>query len=115
VEQTSSQAQEAARLLTRLGLPSDEVANHRAASLSVGQQQRVAAARALIGGPEIIIADEPTSSLDRGRQKEFLRLLFGDIAKAGATLIMVSHDETLAENFTHVVRLEDFAKMERGA
>jgi putative ABC transport system ATP-binding protein len=115
VEQTSSQAQEAARLLTRLGLPSDEVANHRAASLSVGQQQRVAAARALIGGPEIIIADEPTSSLDRARQKEFLSLLFGDIATAGATLIMVSHDETLAENFTHVLRLEDFAKMERGA
>ena len=115
VKQSSSPAKEATRLLTHLGLSPDEVANHRASSLSVGQQQRVAAARALIGGPELIIADEPTSSLDRGHQREFLDLLFGDIAKAGATLIMVSHDETLADNFTHVTRLEDFATMERGA
>lgn len=115
VERTSSAAAEAERLLTHLGLSPDEIASHRASSLSVGQQQRVAAARALIGGPELVIADEPTSSLDRGHQNEFLSLLFGDLATSGATLIMVSHDETLADMFTRVVRLEDFANVERGA
>ena len=63
-----------------------------AASLSVGQQQRVAAARALIGRPEIIVADEPTSALDRDRQAAFLDLLFAEVEAAGATLIMVSHE-----------------------
>ncbi|KUO61368.1 MAG: methionine ABC transporter ATP-binding protein [Alphaproteobacteria bacterium BRH_c36] len=108
-------ADEAARLLLRLGLPGDEIACHRASSLSVGQQQRVAAARALIGRPEIIVADEPTSSLDRAWQKEFLDLLFEEIEVAGATLIMVSHDETLAELFTRCVRLDDIATIGRGA
>ncbi|MBU1212427.1 MAG: ABC transporter ATP-binding protein [Alphaproteobacteria bacterium] len=108
-------ADEAARLLQRLGLPGDEIARHRASSLSVGQQQRVAAARALIGRPEIIVADEPTSSLDRARQKEFLDLLFEEIEAAGATLIMVSHDEALAGLFTRCVRLDDIAKIGWGA
>ena len=67
-----------------------------AANLSVGQQQRVAAARALIGAPELIVADEPTSALDRNRQAAFLDLLFNEAGAAGATLIMVSHDESLA-------------------
>jgi putative ABC transport system ATP-binding protein len=113
VRARSSADSEAARLLERLGLPADEIAHHRASSLSVGQQQRVAAARALIGGPELIVADEPTSSLDRARQKEFLGLLFEETAKAGSTLIMVSHDETLAQNFGRVVRLDEIARIER--
>ncbi len=113
VEAKSSPAAEAARLLNRLGLSTDQISKHRASSLSVGQQQRVAAARALIGGPELIVADEPTSSLDRTRQNEFLQLLFDDAAKAGSTLIMVSHDETLAPSFTRVVNLDDIAKTER--
>lgn len=106
---------EAARLLERLGLAANEVAQHRASSLSVGQQQRVAAARALIGRPAIIVADEPTSSLDRARQTEFLDLLFEETGAAGATLIMVSHDESLADLFTRCVRLSDIATIERGA
>ena len=85
-----------------------------AASLSVGQQQRVAAARALIGSPELIVADEPTSSLDRNRQQAFLDLLFADIAAANATLIMVSHDESLSARFTRVVNLTDIARTSRG-
>jgi putative ABC transport system ATP-binding protein len=104
---------EAARLLESLGLEREVVESSRAANLSVGQQQRVAAARALIGSPEIVIADEPTSSLDRNRQQAFLDLLFADIEAAGATLVMVSHDESLSRRFTRVVNLADIATVSR--
>lgn len=67
--------------------------------LSVGQQQRVAAARALIGRPELVIADEPTSSLDADRRAAFLDLLFAECAAAGATLLFVSHDLSLGSRF----------------
>lgn len=106
---------EAARLLKTLGLDADQIAGARASNLSVGQQQRVAAARALIGSPELIVADEPTSSLDRNHQLAFLDLLFADMDAAGTSLIMVSHDETLAERFSRVLRLDEFARIERGA
>jgi putative ABC transport system ATP-binding protein len=105
---------EAARLLAKLGIEPELMRKASAASLSVGQQQRVAAARALIGSPRIIIADEPTSSLDRDRQLAFLDLLFAVVAEAGATLIMVSHDETLASRFSRVAPLESIARIERG-
>lgn len=105
---------EAARLLTELGIEVSLIAGASAASLSVGQQQRVAAARALIGAPPIIIADEPTSSLDRNRQQAFLDLLFAVVAEAGATLVMVSHDESLAPRFSRVAPLTDIARTERG-
>ena len=108
-----SVAGEAARLLSRLGLNSATVQGLNAASLSVGQQQRVAAARALIGRPELIVADEPTSSLDRNRQAAFLDLLFAEADAAGATLIMVSHDESLASRFDIVRRLDEFATASR--
>jgi putative ABC transport system ATP-binding protein len=81
-----------------------------AASLSVGQQQRVAAARALIGSPELIIADEPTSALDRNRQAAFLDLLFTEVTDRRATLIMVSHDETLTGRFDEVMHLDAIAR-----
>ena len=70
-----------------------------AAQLSVGQQQRVAAARALIGQPQIVIADEPTSSLDAALRDGFMDLLLGECQAAGSTLIFVSHDERLAARF----------------
>ena len=73
--------------------------------LSVGQQQRVAAARALIGAPEVIIADEPTSALDTDRREQFLQLLFASCRHAGATLIFVSHDHTLMPLFSRTVEL----------
>ena len=104
---------EAARLLDKLGIDPD-LRKVSATSLSVGQQQRVAAARALIGAPQIIIADEPTSALDRNRQMSFLDLLFAVVAEAGSTLIMVSHDETLSPRFTRVAALEALALVERG-
>jgi putative ABC transport system ATP-binding protein len=96
-------------LLERLGLE-QELGWRPAATLSIGQQQRVAAARALIGAPEIIVADEPTSALDRDRQAVFLDVLFTQIKEAGATLIMVSHDQGLASRFDRVVRLEEIAQ-----
>jgi putative ABC transport system ATP-binding protein len=111
-------AEEAQRLLARLGLDASHLHDRSAANLSVGQQQRVAAARALIGRPEIVVADEPTSALDRDRQDAFLELLFAEVSAAGATLIMVSHDETLAPRFDRVLRLADIARampVHRGA
>ncbi|MBL0890581.1 MAG: ABC transporter ATP-binding protein [Gemmatimonadaceae bacterium] len=73
--------------------------------LSVGQQQRVAAARALIGHPEVVIADEPTSALDTDRREQFLQLLFRSCENAGATLVFVSHDHTLMPLFSRIVEL----------
>jgi putative ABC transport system ATP-binding protein len=105
---------EARRLLTNLGLDADAFAGQPAAALSVGQQQRVAAARALIGAPEIVVADEPTSALDRDRQQEFLDLLFQDVGAAGATLIMVSHDESLARRFDRVLAIGEIAVAHEG-
>jgi putative ABC transport system ATP-binding protein len=107
---SSSAGEEAERLLARLGLQGDLLHSRSAANLSVGQQQRVAAARALIGAPEIVVADEPTSALDRDRQGAFLDLLFAEVASAGAALIMVSHDESLAPRFDRVLRLADIAQ-----
>jgi putative ABC transport system ATP-binding protein len=99
----------AQELLDRLGLEIT-LANRRASSLSVGQQQRVAAARALIGSPELIVADEPTSALDADSQDAFLDLLFEQVGAAGATLIMVSHDQRLAPRFDRVLRLDQIAR-----
>ncbi len=104
----------ARRLLVALGLDETVIAKSKAASLSVGQQQRVAAARALIGSPQIIVADEPTSALDRNTEGAFLKLLFSQSEKAGTSVIMVSHDEGLAPHFDRVVRLEDIAVSQRG-
>jgi putative ABC transport system ATP-binding protein len=106
---------EAKRLLKALGLDESVIAAAKAASLSVGQQQRVAAARALIGAPQIIVADEPTSALDRNTEGAFLKLLFAQSAEAEASIIMVSHDEGLAQYFDRVVRLDDIAISTRGA
>jgi putative ABC transport system ATP-binding protein len=105
---------EAARLLCALDLAA---AYHfaPAATLSIGQQQRVAAARALIGAPEILVADEPTSALDRSNQERFLDLLFEQVDSAGTTLIMVSHDEALAARFDRSIALADIVKTERVA
>jgi putative ABC transport system ATP-binding protein len=90
---------EAARvLLQRVGLP-EALWPRRADALSVGQQQRVAAARALIGAPELVIADKPTSALDAALRDDFMALLMDACAAAGSTLVFVSHDERLAARF----------------
>lgn len=94
------------RLLQLLGLDA-ELARQPATALSVGQQQRVAAARALIGHPELIIADEPTSALDSDRQAEFLDLLLGQCNDEHVTLIFVSHDQRLGKHFTRSIHLNE--------
>jgi putative ABC transport system ATP-binding protein len=104
---------EARRLIASLGLDLEELAQVETAALSVGQQQRLAAARALIGAPAIVVADEPTSALDRDRQEAFLDLLFAELAKAGSTLIMVSHEKHLANRFDRVVQIESIGRSSR--
>ncbi len=78
-----------------------------AAQLSVGQQQRVAAARALIGRPEVVIADEPTSALNAALRDGFMELLLGQCRAAGSSLVFVSHDERLASRFERQVCLAE--------
>ncbi|MDW4498855.1 ABC transporter ATP-binding protein [Sulfitobacter sp. D35] len=104
----------AAELCGALGLPED-AAHTPAGRLSVGQQQRVAVARALIGAPPLIVADEPTSALDAGSQDAFLNLLFSQVRKAGASLLMVSHDERLGERFDRTVRIGDIVQTRKAA
>ncbi len=103
---------EALRLAAALGLDADLMAQ-RAGSLSVGQQQRVAVVRALIGAPALIVADEPTSALDASAQAAFVDTMFTHVEAAGASLLMVSHDERLADRFDRTVRLEDIARITR--
>lgn len=67
-------------------------------TLSVGQQQRVAAARALIGKPDLIIADEPTSALDANHQSLFVELLLSQAAQQNTAVLLVSHDPRLAQH-----------------
>ena len=95
---------EAERLLSHLDLNAS-LWGKPVTQLSVGQQQRVAAARALIGKPEIIIADEPTSALDADRQAAFLELLMRECSDANATLLFVSHDRRLAATFNREIDL----------
>ena len=75
--------------------------------LSTGQQQRVAIARAVIGAPRLVIADEPTSSLDRDRQESFLRLLVEVCNEARSTLIFVSHDSSLMSRFDRHISVSE--------
>ncbi|TVP55537.1 MAG: ABC transporter ATP-binding protein [Gemmatimonadales bacterium] len=79
----------------------------RPGELSVGQQQRVAAARALLGRPDLVVADEPTSALDADRREAFLGLLFESCREAGATLLFVSHDRSLESRFDRALSLPD--------
>ena len=91
--------EEAQRLLTALGLSEPLTEGRPVVELSVGQQQRVAAARALIGRPELVIADEPTSALDVDLREVFLNLLFAECDQAGSALLFVSHDSELSRFF----------------
>ena len=97
---------EAESLLETLGIDIKTTAKQKAVELSIGQQQRVAAARAFIGSPQLIIADEPTSSLDEEIQSVFLDQLFSQKDRTGSSLLMVSHNPRIAERFDTVTELD---------
>ncbi|WP_432455430.1 MULTISPECIES: ABC transporter ATP-binding protein [unclassified Agarivorans] len=104
LSRSSSVIEEARRLLSHLQLP-DKQLHQAVGQLSIGQQQRVAAARAMIGSPALIIADEPTSALDKVNREHFMNLLMAELEHCDSSLLLVSHDHDLAQRFTQVVDL----------
>jgi putative ABC transport system ATP-binding protein len=98
---------EALRLLEALGVAGDGLLHRAVTELSIGQQQRVAAARALIGRPDIIVADEPTSALDADTRAGFLELLLNECSAFGTTLLFVSHDSSLSTHFDRSLTMSD--------
>lgn len=98
---------EALRLLGHLDMGAPDLLQRPVTDLSVGQQQRVAAARALIGAPELVIADEPTSALDADRRAAFIDLLFRECERGRAALVFVSHDAGLAGRFDRTIEFRD--------
>jgi putative ABC transport system ATP-binding protein len=100
---------EACALADRLGI--GQLMDESVTDLSVGQQQRVAAARALLGAPELIIADEPTSALDEDQRENFLNLLFTHCGAIGATLLFVSHDRRMMGLFDRAISLPEINRV----
>ncbi|MGB1237070.1 MAG: ABC transporter ATP-binding protein [Pseudomonadales bacterium] len=97
--------------LTQLNIP-ERLFALSASQLSVGQQQRVAAARAMMGSPELIIADEPTSALDVDNARHFVQQLLEHCQSAQSSLLFVSHDLQLTEGFDHRLTLQDTAQVQ---
>ena len=92
-------------MLERVGL--GDRADHLPGELSGGEMQRAAIARALVAGPELILADEPTGNLDSANGSIVLDVLAEQVAEAGAALLMVTHDETAAKRADRVLHLRD--------
>ena len=91
-------------MLAEMGL--EERTEHRPVELSGGQQQRVAIARALINQPDVIIADEPTGSLDSETGQEIMQVLSA-LHKKGTTIVMVTHENEIAEHASRLIHLRD--------
>jgi putative ABC transport system ATP-binding protein len=81
--------------------------NHYPHQLSGGEQQRVAIARSLITSPEILIADEPTGNLDKKNSEEVMKLIFKLQSDFASTLILVTHDETIAKQCNKTIKLDN--------
>jgi ABC-type lipoprotein export system ATPase subunit len=96
----------ARHLLKRVGL--EHRITHRPAMLSVGEQQRVAVARALANKPKILLADEPTANVDAGHQQQILDLLRETCQEENVALLMVTHSPEVAAQFSRVDHLEQF-------
>ena len=94
-------------LLGRLGLAAEAKENRPAAALSVGQQQRVAAARALIGSPSLVIADEPTSALDAETRDAFIETLLAEAHEAA--VLFVSHDASVSKHFGTLLSMAELS------
>jgi len=99
-----SVADEAERLLAALSIPEDHW-HRKVTRLSIGQQQRIAAARAVIGAPGLILADEPTSALDTDNRDRFLELLLNLAHRHNTSVLFVSHDQSLAHHFANRLEL----------
>jgi putative ABC transport system ATP-binding protein len=97
-------------LLERVGL--GERKYNLPAMLSGGEQQRVAIARALISDPKIILADEPTGNLDAKTGKDILNLILSEVKKSKKTMVIITHDKTVAEKMDRVLELNDGALKE---
>ena len=95
-------------LLTALGLEV-ELWHRPASQLSVGQQQRVAVARALVTQPAILLADEPSSALDTQHRDAFMQLLLDQVAARDCTLVLVSHDPALARHFDRQIDMRNLS------
>ncbi len=107
-----SVADEIKNLCSSLGI--GEFRTRRVTDLSVGQQQRVAVARALLGHPGLILADEPTSSLDYDHREKFIRLLFDVCERNGTTVLFVSHDRSLEKLFSRSVAFQEINQSNNG-
>ncbi len=105
---------DAIRLLSNLGI-SEDMLKRPVTDLSIGQQQRVAAARAMIGAPPLLIADEPTSSLDYNTRESFIKLLFSECEQSDITLVFVSHDGSLEKLFDRSIELSSINKASSNA
>lgn len=103
IAKTEQPQKVAAQMLARVGLA--ERLDHLPRQLSGGEQQRVALARAFVAGPQLLLADEPTGSLDAESGEAVIRLLFEMNREHGTTLVLVTHDESLAQRCGRTVRL----------
>ena len=109
--QTHVDRARAAKLLERVGL--SHRMTHKPTQLSVGEQQRVAVARALANRPKLLLADEPTANVDSGHQQQILDLLRETCREEKVSLVLVTHSPLVADQFGRVERLEEFNKVSR--
>jgi putative ABC transport system ATP-binding protein len=100
-----SDRSQALKALERVGLAGR--VNHRPSEMSGGEQQRVAIARALVKNPPLLLADEPTGNLDSHSGEEIISILKGLHAEQGLTLVMITHDATIAHHCQRIINIKD--------